>query len=199
VPSTILFTNDILFGAGYISGVQLYATTQHYVPSSLSVNGETRLTSADGSVNLLFSGADKDVFTSVAQMDRLTSSQASNEMRNVERSFLVEARNNVGSSIGQATTPYTVEVAIPTSFSSATVHPGVAFWNGATWVDLATCNGCGTQPGKLIVQIDRFGELAVVLDAPLQPEQPPITPTPPPGIPPVENPQRQIFLPAIRR
>jgi hypothetical protein len=132
-------------------------------------------------------------------MDRLTTSQAPNEMRNVERSFLVEARNNEGSSIRQATTPYTVEVAISTRFSSATVHPGVAFWNGRTWIDLPTCNRCGTQPGKLIVQTDWFGELAIVLDAPLQPEQPPITPTPLPGIPPVENPQLQVFLPAMSK
>jgi len=199
VPSTILLTNDILFGAGYINGVQLYATTQHYVPSSLSVNGEARLTSADGSVNLLFRGGDKDVYTSVAQMDRLTTSQASNVVRNVERSFLVEARNNVGSSIGQATTPYTVEVAIPPSVSSATVHPGIAYWNGATWIDLPTCARCPTQPDKLIVQTDRFGELAVVLDAPMEPEQPPTTPTPPPVVPPVENAQHRLFLPVIYR
>src|SRR5262249_10316704 len=157
VPSTILLRDGILFGAGYISGVQLYATTQHYVPSSLAVNGETKLTSSDGAIDLFFGGKDTNAPVSVTQMDRLTTSQASNEMRNVERSFLVEARNAVGSSIGQATTPYTVEVVIPTSLLSATVHPGVAYWSGAKWVDLPTCNRCGAQPDTLIVQTNRFG------------------------------------------
>ncbi len=199
VPSTISFTNDILFGAGYISGVQVYATSQHYVPSSLAVNGETKLTSADGSINLLFGGGDTNASISVAQMDRLTTSQASNVTRNVERSFLVEARNDVGSRIGQATKPYTLEVSMPTSSPSATSHPGVAYWNGEKWVDLPPCNVCGAQPSKLIVQTDRFGELAVVLDAPVQPEQPTNTPTPSPVVPPVQNAQHRLFLPVICR
>jgi hypothetical protein len=209
VPSTLLFSDDILFGAGYMSGVQLYATSQHYVPSSLSVNGETRLTSTDGSINLLFGGADTNASISVAQMDRLTPSQASNGTRNVERSFLVEARNDVGSRIGQATKPYTLEVSMPTNSPSATSHPGVAYWNGEKWVDLSPCNVCGAQPSKLIVQTDHFGELAVVLDAPVQPEQPTNTPTPSPPeqptntptpspvVPPVQNAQHRLFLPVI--
>jgi hypothetical protein len=197
VPSTILLTNDILFGAGYISGVQLYATSQYYVPSSLSLSSEMRLTSADGAINLLFDAGDTNAPLSVAHMNRLTTSQASNVTRNIERSFLVEARNDVGSRIGQATKPYTLEVSLPTSFRSATLRPGIAYWNGAIWVDLPTCNACATQPGKLIVQTDHFGELAVVLDAPMQPEQPPSTPTPSPVVPPVENLQHRLLLPVI--
>jgi hypothetical protein len=198
IQGLLFVTDKLLFSTGYNSGVQFYATGQQYVPQSLTVRGATRLDSADGAVQLVFGGGELLDGSNVTQMDRLTTRQAATTPRAIERSFLIEARTTTGSSIGQATQPYTVELVLPRTTQSAEERRGLAYWDGATWVDLPPCAQCAAEPGKLIAQTDRFGELAVVLDAPLPFTPLPATPTPPKDTPPTSQ-LRRLFLPVLQR
>jgi hypothetical protein len=178
--SALLANPDLLFLSSYPRGLEILSLTERFAPTWVAVEDSGVLRSADGTIELSFGAGSLGHAAIITQVERLAPSQAIDKKRDVVRSFMVEARTGQGAILERAQQPYIVWVDVD-SEQLATTRPGIAYWDEAGWVDLAPCTACTTGPGQIAVQTDRFGELALLGDAPTPPSHPtpPSQPTPP--------------------
>jgi hypothetical protein len=125
--------------------------------------------------------------------DSITTTLKLYDLTNLEAPQLLGSYlTGAGATIDSAAAPYTLRVDAGTTLAASS-RQGIAYWDGATWVDLPPCADCSVSTGQLAVQTNRFGELALVGDAPPPEEHPPG-----PGEPPFQAGQR-LFLPLVNR
>jgi hypothetical protein len=197
VPGTILLTDDLIFSGGYRQGLAIYERQRRFAPQWASLTKEAVLVSADGTVRLSFDDQALGERSVVAQIERLAPSMALGHERAVVRSFLIEARDHTGAAIEQTSGKYTLTIDASTPQLAAQLGQGIAYWDGARWVDLPRCWSCPVQSGQIAVQTDRFGELALVADATVDPSPTPVTPVP--TDPPSSQPRSRLYLPMLQR
>lgn len=190
-----------IFGGGYRVGLHIYAAGARFAPQSALVVGGTELSSSDGTTRVLLSPSAAGALGSLAQLERLTPSQAPGAERAVLQSMLVEGRAPDGASVDRVDEAYHLVVDMTNLEPLAGKQLGIAAWDGWRWVDLPRCADCTAQSDELAVLADRFGELAIVADAlPAAPPTPGTpSPVPSPSPPPPDNPRPwRVHLPLIR-